>query len=369
MTAAPYTQKDLAAPAPAATTLRRRAGWAVAACSWLFAAAVVALWALVRWQSERWWPATALLFGPRWVWALPVVGLAPAALFLAPRSLWVQAAAVLWVVGTFMNLCLPWRAVLDESPTGPTLRVLSLNTHRNFLNAPALRAYIDQVEPDVVALQDWKDHTLPEVFPSRGWHLHVDNKELCLASRHPIRDARPVLTGPALTRRGTCLHYRLDTPAGTVHFCNLHLATPRRGLTAVMEKWWDGGAALQANSDMRREQAVYIVSGLREVDGPLLLAGDFNTPEDSTLYDEYWSRYANAFSRKGLGWGFTFRTNRAAVRIDHQLAGPDWRCVRCWVGPDVGSQHRPLVADWEWTGLVRYDDDGPAASPDKEPQP
>ena len=35
----------------------------------------------------------------------------------------------------------------------------------------------------------------------------------------------------------------------------------------------------------------------------------------------------------------------AAVRIDHILAGPGWRCGRCWVGPDVGSPHRPLLAD------------------------
>jgi vancomycin resistance protein VanJ len=33
------------------------------------------------------------------------------------------------------------------------------------------------------------------------------------------------------------------------------------------------------------------------------------------------------------------------VRIDHILAGPGWYCARCWVGPDVGSPHRPVLAD------------------------
>jgi endonuclease/exonuclease/phosphatase (EEP) superfamily protein YafD len=40
------------------------------------------------------------------------------------------------------------------------------------------------------------------------------------------------------------------------------------------------------------------------------------------------------------------------VRIDHILAGPGWQAERCWVGPDVGSPHRPVIADLIWTGPV-----------------
>ena len=41
---------------------------------------------------------------------------------------------------------------------------------------------------------------------------------------------------------------------------------------------------------------------------------------------------------------------KTTVRIDHVLAGKGWNCVRCWVGPNVGSPHRPVLADLVWTG-------------------
>jgi endonuclease/exonuclease/phosphatase (EEP) superfamily protein YafD len=38
-------------------------------------------------------------------------------------------------------------------------------------------------------------------------------------------------------------------------------------------------------------------------------------------------------------------TRKTGVRIDHILAGHGWRCRRCWVGPNIGSAHRPVIAD------------------------
>ena len=79
--------------------------------------------------------------------------------------------------------------------------------------------------------------------------------------------------------------------------------------------------------------------------------GDFNTPPDSAMFREYWSSYGNAFSTAGFGWGYTHFTRRTAVRIDQILYSRGWQCKRCWVGPNVGSEHRPVIADVEWIGL------------------
>jgi endonuclease/exonuclease/phosphatase (EEP) superfamily protein YafD len=49
-------------------------------------------------------------------------------------------------------------------------------------------------------------------------------------------------------------------------------------------------------------------------------------------------------------WSYTFFGGKTAVRIDHILAGPGWRCRRCRVGPDAGSPHRPVIADMTWVG-------------------
>ena len=87
----------------------------------------------------------------------------------------------------------------------------------------------------------------------------------------------------------------------------------------------------------------------RSTPASMILAGDFNMPVDSTIYRDVWNRYANAFSTSGFGFGHTKHTDvrgwRFGIRIDHILTGPGWWPKRCRVGPDIGSDHLPLLVD------------------------
>jgi endonuclease/exonuclease/phosphatase family metal-dependent hydrolase len=210
---------------------------------------------------------------------------------------------------------------------------------------------ITQTEPDIVALQGWMGKYKPIVFWEDNWHLRRD-RELCLGSRFPIQKVDLSHDPIFHDGQGALARYDLESPHGIIHFINLHLASPRDALEAVVNQPLGAGTIMRANSDMRRNQSAIVRNWTGEVDGPILLAGDFNTPPDSTIYEEFWSPFHNAFSEAGFGWGYTFFTRRSAVRIDHQLAGPGWRCRQCWVGPDVGSPHRPVIADWQWTALT-----------------
>ena len=58
------------------------------ACCWLYAAAIVGVWLVIRLAGDRWWLATLMLFGPRWVYATPALVLLPLALALRRRLLW-----------------------------------------------------------------------------------------------------------------------------------------------------------------------------------------------------------------------------------------------------------------------------------------
>jgi endonuclease/exonuclease/phosphatase (EEP) superfamily protein YafD len=75
------------------------------------------------------------------------------------------------------------------------------------------------------------------------------------------------------------------------------------------------------------------------------VAGDFNTPTRSAVYRESWTDLTNAFSAAGWGLGHTHFSRRIGVRIDHILASDHWHVTSCEVGPDVGSAHRPVVAE------------------------
>ena len=237
------------------------------------------------------------------------------------------------------------------------MRVATLNADLGDLRPDALRQWIEQTRPDVVALQAVADGHRVQVFGpdplARGWHLRK-NGEVLLASRYPILATR-VYDDAAFSGGdgGVLAAYDLQTPAGVVHLFNIHVATPRYALLAVVHRRWAGRAEVKANIDRRRRQAGMArqwVDAALESGGKVLVLGDLNMPPDSAIYRRFWGGLSNAFDSAGFGFGNTHFTRHTAVRIDHVLAGPGWRYLRCWTGANVGSAHRPVVADIEPVG-------------------
>jgi vancomycin resistance protein VanJ len=290
---------------------RRRLGLAVEVGGWLSLAAAVAGWAVLR-AGDLWPPGALLLFGPRWVLALPPALLIPVAVALRRRALLPLLPALVVVAGPVAGFCVPLDRLGADPPAGPRLRVLTCNMHFAKVDQRPLDRLVEGERPDVVAIQEWRDSARSEVLAGDGWHTHRV-PGLFLASRHPIRRAER-LGDDSTGERGSVMRYELDTPSGPVTVFNLHLATPRAG----------------------------------RADGPVVLVGDFNTPPESAIFRRVWSGYADAFSEAGWGWGYTFRSRRTAVRIDHVLVGGGGRATHCRVGPDVGSPHRPVLADLTW---------------------
>ncbi len=77
----------------------------------------------------------------------------------------------------------------------------------------------------------------------------------------------------------------------------------------------------------------------------IVVLGDFNLPVESVIYRRHWGDMRNAFSYGGLGFGFTRYAGWIRARIDHILVDEGWQVVRSFVGPDFGSDHRPMIAD------------------------
>jgi endonuclease/exonuclease/phosphatase (EEP) superfamily protein YafD len=325
----------------------------VAWACWLYTALALTAWLLLATAVDTWWPATLLMYGPRWVLLLPLAALSPAAIWLRPRLLGLLLVAALVVVWPVMDLHLSPGAVFEGDEVLPSVRVLTCNVHRNQLNPGALEKFIEETHPDIVALQDWSSRSQKELFGQPGWRHLRRSDELCLYSRFPIRDVE-CLDAPEFQKGlGTVCLFALDTPQGRVWFVNVHLASPRSGLAAILSRRAETIAKMQANIDLRRRQSALATARVAELSGPCLVAGDFNTTTESVIFRDDWSGFTDAFSAAGHGWGWTFLTSRCGTRIDHVLGGPGWHCRRCWVGPNVGSSHRPLVADMEW---VQKDD-------------
>jgi vancomycin resistance protein VanJ len=148
--------------------------------------------------------------------------------------------------------------------------------------------------------------------------------------------------GTPAGERGAAALFELRAAQGSIFLMNLHLASPHAALLTFKT---DGGRKLVENIDRRERESEVVLGAAQLARGPLLLAGDFNTTDDSRIFREYWSEFADAFHRRGLGIGYTYLINHTQLRIDHILTDDAWHVHRCWVGPAVGSPHRPLIAD------------------------
>ncbi|AUX41286.1 endonuclease/exonuclease/phosphatase [Sorangium cellulosum] len=339
-----------AAPAGGAarSPWRRRADRLLAALVWLTLASVVAAWGLLVFLSDRWWPATLLLFGPRWVLAAPVLAFGSLALGLRRRLLLPLAAAAAIVFGPLMGLHVP--NPLRPEAAGPRVRVLTQNLGRVKLASEAVGALLTELSPDVAAFQECSPPG-DRVSPFAGYTLHVDYNT-CLLTRYPIRkvDARDRKDVWQKDGSGAITLYELESPHGVFSLLNLHLDTVRDGLEAIAVRRLSGVPELEANTAARRWESELAREWARRAAGPLLIAGDFNMPVESGIYRDLWSEFTNAFSVAGFGYGFTKKTRLLRARIDHILLGAGWAAERAWVARSIGSDHHGTVADLRWTG-------------------
>src|SRR5262249_36935140 len=215
------------------------------------------------------------------------------------RALGVLAVALLVAGGPVMGLAVPWRTWLPGPPARPRLRVLTCNVHGHLLTPEELAMLLANTDPDVIVLQSWSSRDEASVFRYGEWHL-ARAGELCVASHYPVQAAEPA-TDPAFrTGNGAAARFDLDTPVGTLHLFNVHLASPRRGLEAVIENGWAGAAEIEGDTELRRRQSEQVRRWAEEADSPLLLAGDFNTPPDSVVFRQCWSGYPDAFAEAGF---------------------------------------------------------------------
>lgn len=77
----------------------------------------------------------------------------------------------------------------------------------------------------------------------------------------------------------------------------------------------------------------------------MIVAGDFNTPVESRIFQQHWGDITDAFSYAGSGFGMTKYNGWIRARIDHVLTGDGITPERAVVGQDLGSDHRPLIVD------------------------
>lgn len=344
-----FTRAIPSSPAPSPRSLSSRLpARLLSAAVWIYLALTVAACAALYLLGDRWWPASLLLFGPRWVLALPLVPLVPLALLVGRwRLLLPLALAALIILIPLMGFRYPLKKPVGG---GKVFRIVTCNVHQGE-NIPALLAMADEVCADVVALQECP----PDMGRrARGWHVFQDGG-LAILSRQPIVSSGRVQTVRVPYRwPGTAMiHAGTRVPGGAATVCNIHLPTPRYGLQGLLNRRTGLDPAKSGEvvheTWYRESSARTVRDGIDALEGAKVVVGDFNTPVESTIYRRVWGDLINGFDRVGKGYGITQRVAvkgfTFGARIDHVLTGPGLTPRVCQIGPDVGSDHLPVVAD------------------------
>ncbi len=318
----------------------------VTGCVGLYLLAVIGIGLLLWFTADNWWVSTIFLFGPRWVVALPLVPLVPLALVgRSWRLVLSLVVAALIVAAPIMGGTISPIAWASRKDNGETLRVMTCNTDGPSLHSDALKVLIAQTAPDIVALQEYPTPDANNVFP-KDWLPCEGPSGLRLGSRFPVKKF-DYIGEQELGMQGVVGRYVLETPWGIMPFAIVHLPTPRDGFE-LLAHGQKAGIGVLRGQIVLRERASAIARDWIGNTGPLLIiAGDFNMPQESAIFQRHWSGLNDAFAAAGWGWGLTKQTHWFDVRIDHILAGSKWRCRSCWVGPDVGSDHLPVIAEFQ----------------------
>ena len=301
--------------------------------------AVAALWLL----AERWWPATVFLFGPRWPLMLPAVPLALASLALKPKLLPPISVATLLVLGPVMGLATGWRRVFSGDSVRE-LRVITFNVGSTNPRVGAIPLRLAALEPDIVALQE----CLPSLGdPSNwppGWTARAEGS-ICVASRFPLM--RTTAEDRTMTGQqggtGTVVLFQFAAPTGVIDLAVVHLETPRKGLERL--RYGGDAGSVTLNTLVRDVGSQRSSRWIAAQGTESIIAGDFNLPVESRIFRDHWSRCPDAYTTAGRGFGYTRVLPSFSMRIDHVLACGSWRAIHAELGPDLGSDHLPLIVD------------------------
>lgn len=316
--------------------------------AWAYIAFVALCAFIINSCGDRWWFATILLFSPRWLLALPLPVFLPLAIY-NKRLILPFVVTLLIVVGPIMGFTFH---TSNAHSGGQLFRVITCNLQNGKYNTVAFNYLIENSRPDVVALQECPSTEKIKFF--EGWsHLHEG--DMHIYSRFPLVKSgfRQAFVPLHLWPRTCFLYGTVKTRSGDITFCTVHLPSPRYGLQNVLDSRTvislERKKMLIDETEYRRQKSQEISAVVALLPSPKIIAGDFNTPVESMIYQNYWRGFQNAYSMSGTGFGWTERLFvqgvPVGVRIDHVLVSDAMKPIACQTGPDVGSDHLPVIAD------------------------
>jgi endonuclease/exonuclease/phosphatase (EEP) superfamily protein YafD len=250
---------------------------------------------------------------------------------MAFRPRWPGAAIGLTALNLALALPAPAMTAGSASSEGKRIKVLSLNLWIA-KDYDAVARVIEREDPDLVMLQEVRDHHVAELFPrltQRFPHVVKNRYDVALLARTPLTAVQQYAESSSTPSLITALW---TSPAGmTYRVGSVHLAWP-------------------FHPDAQLRHADWIAQTAQQESAPMILAGDFNLTPWSYMLNRL--TYTSGLRRQGL-IGFSWPSRQTsngplllpAVLIDNVLTSPGISGSGFRVLEDVGSDHRPISVE------------------------
>jgi len=258
-----------------------------------------------------------------WQWLYLVIGATCAAQLLRHRE-------ARWAIPALALIILGWISSSPRANTAangdlPSLTVVSANLHVGNRDTTRLQQWVETIDADVVVIEEVSAAVATQLeqwaaYPHRVISANESPFGLAILSRHPLFETEALETNGQPLRFRTRILWQGQTIAlGAIH------PTPPISPEYHLRR------ARLFESEARWAQATASAA---------VIVGDLNASP--------WSSAMHGIGASGLrratGLAPSWPAALPLIPIDHVLVSQDWRVADTGVGPNIGSDHRPVFA-------------------------
>lgn len=225
-------------------------------------------------------------------------------------------------------------------PSKDAYRLLSMNVLRRNQQKDKVVDYILRQDPDFVVLQE-TDATwihsiskgLGDKWPYRESVPQDDNFGIAIYSKIPWSSCETLTFSEQIPNPSISVHFELDD-GKRLRVIGTHPVPPMK------DRYW------RARNESLQNLANDVASGQAE---RTIVAGDLNCSPWSVHFSDLLNESGLTNCARGNGLGISwmpFHIKLLGLPIDHVLAGERIEILRRVIGPDLGSDHRPVVVDF-----------------------
>lgn len=233
----------------------------------------------------------------------------------------------------------------------PIVRIMTWNILYDNAETASIVRTIQAQHPDIIAVQEFSTQDsailgpqLRTEYPYQALAPTADGVDgMGIFSRYPIQNSLPPALAPT---ECSCQQVDIVLATTTMTLFNMHPTIPILQLKRI------GALPIPTGFSTHLQDPSFqaLLDRVANASHSVVVVGDLNTADHLPNYLRLRARLHDAFEAAGWGFGFTYPSSFPLVRLDYILHDAAWTGEAAWIGEDVASDHRYLVADITYRG-------------------